>query len=228
MKYIYHASEADSKISSRTIALEQVKRQLVEQLGTYVESNSEVKNAQLTKDDIVVLSAGTVRTEIVSEKWDDETYAVTAKIVADPDDVAKAIQDLHKKSEKARELEEARRIADESLKEISVLRKQLAKLQDKGGQVETKQAQYDKSITKLDETQKVFNDTAATYAIPPYMVNKEVIYNGRSMSPEAAEKAKWDKGMSDYANQAKANNARNQQGIQQLNQRNDAIWKKNH
>ncbi len=67
-EYTYQASEADSKLSCRVIALEQVKRLLLEELGTYLESISEVKDSVLTKDEIVILTAGVVRTGIVSER----------------------------------------------------------------------------------------------------------------------------------------------------------------
>ncbi len=43
-EYNYNASDLDSKVSSRTIALEQVKRLLLEELGTYLISETEVKN----------------------------------------------------------------------------------------------------------------------------------------------------------------------------------------
>jgi len=73
-EYAYQASEYDSKVSCRALALEQVKRLLLEKLGTYLESETEVKNFQLTKDQIVILSAGIVRAEIVEERWDGKTY----------------------------------------------------------------------------------------------------------------------------------------------------------
>jgi hypothetical protein len=49
-EYTYQASELDSKASCRTISLEMVKRLLLEELGTYLISETEVKNMQLTKD----------------------------------------------------------------------------------------------------------------------------------------------------------------------------------
>ena len=57
-EYTYSASEADSKLTCRVIALEQVKRLLLEELGTYLQSLSEVKDGVLTKDEIVTLTAG--------------------------------------------------------------------------------------------------------------------------------------------------------------------------
>lgn len=51
-EYTYQASEFDSKASGRVLALKQVKRLLLEELGIYLESNTELRNYQLTKDQI--------------------------------------------------------------------------------------------------------------------------------------------------------------------------------
>ncbi len=63
-EYTYQASEEDSRNSSRTIALREVKRLLLEELGTYLESQTEVKNFQMTKDSITTLTAGIVSAEV--------------------------------------------------------------------------------------------------------------------------------------------------------------------
>lgn len=47
-EYTYQASEIDSKVTSRAIALEQIKRLLLEELGVYLIAETEVKNFQLT------------------------------------------------------------------------------------------------------------------------------------------------------------------------------------
>ena len=73
-EYTYQAGDEDSKNSSRTISLREVKRLLLEELGTYLESTTEVQNFQLTKDQIITLTAGIVQTELVEEKWDGRTY----------------------------------------------------------------------------------------------------------------------------------------------------------
>ena len=124
-EYSYQASEADSKLSSRVIALEQVKRLLLEELGTYLESETEVKNFQLTKDQIVTLTAGIVSAEIIDEKWDGKTYSLKAKITADPKDVASSIDKLRQDRQKTKELEETRKKADEALREVERLKKEL-------------------------------------------------------------------------------------------------------
>ena len=124
-EYTYQASENDSKVSCRAIALKQVKRLLLEALGTYLESHTEVSNFQLTKDRITSLTAGIVQTEILEEKWDGEKFWLKAKIAADPDGVTKTIDDFRKDLQKTRDLERVRAEADEYLRENEQLRKEL-------------------------------------------------------------------------------------------------------
>ena len=125
-EYTYQAGDADSKLTSRTIALEQVKRLLLEQLGTYLVSNTEVKNAALTKDEIVTYTAGAVVTVILEEHWNGVEYFLKAKITADADEVAKSVAAMHEDLEKAAELEQLRAHANEADKEIERLRQELA------------------------------------------------------------------------------------------------------
>jgi tetratricopeptide (TPR) repeat protein len=147
-EYTYQASEADSKISSRAVALEQVKRLLLEEIGTYIESHTEVINFQLTKDQITALTAGIVQTQILKEKWDGERYWIQAKIEADPAEVAKDIDALRKDREKSKELEDANRKAETALKEVERLRKEL----ELSKEDRTNIAKYDVAIKALSAT----------------------------------------------------------------------------
>lgn len=124
-EYKYQASEADSKISSRAIALEQIKRILLEELGTFLISETEVKDFQLTKDQIVTYTAGSVITVILQEKWDGQTYYMQAKLTANPNEVARSINALRQDKGKSLELETLRKKTDESLREIEKLKKEL-------------------------------------------------------------------------------------------------------
>ncbi|MCX5844378.1 MAG: tetratricopeptide repeat protein [Deltaproteobacteria bacterium] len=148
-EYSYQASEADSKLSCRVIALEQVKRLLLEELGTYLKSHTEVRNFQLTKDQITVLTAGIVKAEVMNEKWDGKTYILQAKIAADPDNVAKDIHILRGDVQKTKELEETRKKAEEALKEIERLKKEIAL-----GKADRAQSMksYKAAVTKLNTT----------------------------------------------------------------------------
>jgi len=146
-EYTYHASEEDSKNSSRTISLREVKRLLLEELGTYLESETEVQNFQLTKDQIFTLTAGIVMVEILDEKWDGHTYWLKAKIESDSDGVVNSIAVLRKDRQKTKELEEVRRRSDELLRENERLRKELAV--SKGKKRHKNTIAYSKMIKEL-------------------------------------------------------------------------------
>ena len=146
-EYTYSASEADSKLTCRVIALEQVKRLLLEELGTYLHSISEVKDGILTKDEIVSLTAGVVRTEIISEHWDGKVYRLKATIKADPDYVIKAIDRLRKDRQKSKDLEESQARAKQYLNEIERLKQELTKA--KGETLKRKQIEYGQAVKNL-------------------------------------------------------------------------------
>lgn len=124
-EYTYAAGEADSKISCRAIALEQVKRLLLEELGTYLTSNTSVKESQLSKDEIITYTAGAVVTRIIEERWDGQTYFLKAKIKADDDDVVKSITAIRHNQESTLALEKLREEKAAALKEIERLKKEL-------------------------------------------------------------------------------------------------------
>lgn len=124
-EYTYMASDIDSKVSSRAIALEQVKRALLEQLGTYLVSETDVKMYQLTKDQITTLTAGIVSAEVIEEKWDGRSYYLKAKIAADPSDVAKSVDTLRNDVQKTKELKDSKNKAEEAMREVEKLKKEL-------------------------------------------------------------------------------------------------------
>jgi tetratricopeptide (TPR) repeat protein len=146
-EYNYKASTDDSRNASRVTAMREVKRLLFEALETYLESITEVKNFQLTKDQITSLTAVIVKTEIVNEKWDGHTYWIKTKVVADANDVIKSIDNLRKDREKLRELEDIKKRADAILEQNKQLRKELALA--KGNAKQEVQQRYDNSIKEL-------------------------------------------------------------------------------
>ena len=190
--YTYEAGEADSKLSCRTISLEQAKRLLLEELGTYLESRTEVKNFQLTKDQITSLTAGAVKTEIVSEAWDGRIYRLKARITADPDEVAKAVGALRNDEKKTKELAGIRKKADDALRQVEVLKKELASLKEK--QDVAKMARYNGAVKELGAAEwqergwrymeeNRIQEAAAAYSkaieLDP---GDERAYNGRGMA----------------------------------------------
>jgi len=152
-EYTYQASDEDSKNSSRTIALREVKRLILEELGTYLESTTEVKNFKLTKDQIVALTAGIVQTELIEEKWNTENlkYWLKAKITADSSEVIRSINSLRKDREKVKELEGLRKKSEELLKENERLNKELKTA--KGDAKQKAAKAYNRNIDDLNATE---------------------------------------------------------------------------
>src|SRR5208283_4385691 len=156
-EYTYQASDFDSRNSSRTLALEMVKRLLLEELGTYLVSETEVKNMQLTKDQVTTYSAGIVGAEIIDEKWDGKSYWLKAKVSADPKEVEKALTKLVKDKSKTQELEETRKKTEELTKENERLRRELeagAKANKPDKEAEAKNVRaYENTIRGLNATE---------------------------------------------------------------------------
>ena len=128
--YTYTAGEADSKLTCRTVSLIEVKRLLLEKIGTYLKSRTEVQSYRIEKDEIVVLTAGIVRLEILNETWNGETYTLTAKIAANPDDIARAIEELREQSDKRENIEKLNEINDTSLEQMREMQSRMLKLQE--------------------------------------------------------------------------------------------------
>ena len=91
-EYYYQAGESDSKITSRTKALTEVKRLLLEEIGVYLESyinyseeqdGDRISN-QFLKKEIEQISAGITETTILEENWTGIEYYIKAEITVDP------------------------------------------------------------------------------------------------------------------------------------------------
>ena len=125
-EYTYQASELDSKSSSRILALEQVKRLLLEELGVYLKSETEVINSVLTKDEITSITAGIVSAIVLDEKWDGSSYWLKAKIDADPSVVTQAIQAIRADTTKSKDLENARSRIIQLTKDLESVKQNLS------------------------------------------------------------------------------------------------------
>lgn len=145
-EYTYQASELDSKLSSRTIALTQVKKLLLEELGTYLISESAVKDFELTKDQVSSLTAGIVLTVIIDEKWDGKTYFLKAKISTDTDELIRSINNVRKNQEQNKNWEEVREKTEEALKKIEKLRTDM----ESGKGEKISKEKYAKAINELN------------------------------------------------------------------------------
>jgi tetratricopeptide (TPR) repeat protein len=65
----YVMGDLDSKKDAKALALIEAKRLALEQAGTYIASSTEVRNFQLSKDQIDTLASGIMSVEILKEDW---------------------------------------------------------------------------------------------------------------------------------------------------------------
>lgn len=148
-EYTYTASPLDSKITCQAIALEQVKREILEELGTYVENKTVVKNYSIDNDQIKVMTGGVVQTKIIEEKWDGKEYWLKAQVAADPNDVASSIEKMRKDEQLTQELAEARMEAAEALEQVAQLKQQLEGANTDKTEI---QEQYNKEVNQIAAT----------------------------------------------------------------------------
>jgi tetratricopeptide (TPR) repeat protein len=80
----YVMGDLDSKKDAKALALTEAKRLALEQAGTYIASSTEVKNFQLSKDQINTLASGIISVEVLKEDWKmpGENMVVTIQIRA--------------------------------------------------------------------------------------------------------------------------------------------------
>ncbi len=175
-EYTYQAGDEDSKNSSRTIALREVKRLLLEEIGTYLESITEIRNFQLTKDQVTSLTAGIVKTEIINERWDGKTYYIKVNINTDPDEVVKSIDILRKDKEKTKELGDLKRINDELIRKNEELKKALSLASpDEKKRYKGKYEENIKAIGAVDWYEKGLSaGIAGQYGEAIYAFNKSI------------------------------------------------------
>lgn len=154
-EYTYKAGEADSKITARTIALEQVKRLLLEEVGLYIHStitNQEIEangvTFSLTQKDIQVISAGITQTKVLEEAWNGETYRLKAEIKLDEKDVQRRLDEIINDVNKQEQLKQNQGRIDNALSEIDNLKAQLAQEMDKNKQLQL-QSDYNTEVGKL-------------------------------------------------------------------------------
>ena len=104
----YRMGDHDTRADAVRLAIEAAKRQALEQVATYLESVTEVKNLDVTRDDIRTYTAGVVMVlnQEVSTRLEGETVVIHADLTAqvDPNEVAQAITALRENESAKNEL----------------------------------------------------------------------------------------------------------------------------
>ena len=104
----YRMGDHDTRADAVRLAIEAAKRQALEQVATYLESVIEVKNLDVTRDDIRTYTAGVVMVlnQEVTTRLEGETVVIHADLTAqvDPNEVAQAITALRENESAKNEL----------------------------------------------------------------------------------------------------------------------------
>ncbi len=94
----YRMGNHDTRADAVRLAVEAAKRQALEQVATYLESVTEVRDLDVTRDEIRTYTAGIVMVldQEISTELDDQTVVIHADLTAqvDPAEVAQAIMAL--------------------------------------------------------------------------------------------------------------------------------------
>jgi predicted Zn-dependent protease len=162
----YIMSDNDSKIDARRIAMQEVKRKALELAGTYVESLTEVKNYELTKDEVKTYTAGVMEAEVMSEQMRGTTehpeIYIRAHCKIDTDVLMKLIDHYRDNEDLKEQLEASAKENEDLRKERGALVRQLAAEKDKAKAEETRK-KLDTVLAKEetnDDTTRVWTNLA--------------------------------------------------------------------
>jgi tetratricopeptide (TPR) repeat protein len=140
-EYYYTASEADSKLTARSIATQQMRAELLREIGEFLSSENILQKKSVMVGDketisedfsskIEAISAGIVEMKTLDERWDGTTYYIKAEMTIDPKDLERRIAEVLNDKHKTEELEEARERILTAEAEIERLKKELEESKD--------------------------------------------------------------------------------------------------
>jgi len=130
--YSYHGAEFDTAATCRMNAIDGVKRELLDEIGTYVGSvvrlHQDSLGSTYMSHDVVNITAGIVAMKVLDERWKQPVYFVKAGMKADPDDVLAKLKALRADLELEKSLRESYEELQNSRNEVAKLKAQLAQL----------------------------------------------------------------------------------------------------
>ena len=126
----YRMGDHDTRADAVRLAIEAAKRQALEQVATYLESVTEVKNLDVTRDEIRTYTAGVVMVlnQEVTTRLEGETVVIHADLTAqvDPNEVAQAITALRENESAKNELMALRTEVDQLHQQLDATNQALA------------------------------------------------------------------------------------------------------
>ncbi len=130
--YNYHGTDFDTAETSRINAIDGVRCELLEEIGTYVGSVVKMHQDSLGNSfmshDVVNITAGIVAMKVLEENWKQPVYFVKAEMKADPDDVLAKLKALRADLEMEKALRESYEELQNSRNEVAQLKAQLGQM----------------------------------------------------------------------------------------------------
>ena len=164
---------------ARVAAIAKAKREVLEKSGTYLESLTVVKNYVVEKDEILALSAGILKAEIVSQKnfATEETFGIiiVAKVDVDTSIMEKRIE----KMLQDRELLEVNQESQQRIQELLAINEKL----------EEQNRKFSASVSKeqQEKIQKQFQDVGKGFkAVELLEKAKTMFKSGKFYDPKQA------------------------------------------
>jgi hypothetical protein len=126
----YVMGDSDTKVEARKIALENAKLLAIEQIGTYLESETIVRDGRISKDEIRTYTSGILKTSVVSEDvslLDNKTTVLKIKIRSNVDSgiLEKKIKEIKGDKKREQQINVLQQENDRLLKELEQLSLQL-------------------------------------------------------------------------------------------------------
>ncbi len=155
--YKYTMGDNDTKYDAKRICFLEVKRLAIEKAGTYIESTTEIKNFQLTRDEIRTFAGAIVKVDIASEKiefiGENPTIFMTVKAEVDIDSFRERVKQIKGDRELEKKIKEQQGQLQTMENRIKDLQKQLT-AKDPDEVIKVRRERKD-AFDTIDELEKI-------------------------------------------------------------------------
>lgn len=155
--FVYNVGDDDSKNTARQKALNEVKKNILEEVGVYVESYLEIdqfvsKDSRNMKfrQEIKNLTAGIIKTKILHEEFDGKQFYIKASVLVDPDSVSQGISEIVKLRANKEQITKLEYLLSEKESEIDMRSATAIKLEKKLASQELRNIAMKRSLDELD------------------------------------------------------------------------------
>jgi len=93
-EYTYNVGDDESRIHAKNIVINQLKKNLIEELGVYIITETNIKNNIDINIKTKIISECVTNFFILNEKWDGYTYYIKAKICVNEKDLKKRLKNI--------------------------------------------------------------------------------------------------------------------------------------